>query len=177
MRKEYGKALRALFAAQMKHAVPHFEEVKVRSMYFWPGDRAFRLQVTDQVHCWIVLSPSKKNYDEFTILIGWSKRGRYPELSMVPCAEQPKPDRNEFANEEYLTRLPYLWTSEDKWWVVEKFRAPRSVTEIEASLRPLAAAEAKEAVAPLVHDAISKIEEFGLPYLGELSRVVTEKDG
>jgi hypothetical protein len=177
MRKEYGKALRTLFAEQMKQTVPHFEEVKVKSMYFWPGDRAYRWQANDQLHCWIVLSPSKKDYDEFTVLIGWSKQGRYPELGMVPCAEQPTPNRDEFANEEYLTRLPYLWTDEDRWWVVKKFRAPKSVAEIEASLKPILATEAKETVAPLVRNAIGKIQEFGLPYLEALSRVVTDRNG
>jgi len=74
MRKEYGKALRTLFSSEMKRAVSNFEEVKVKSSYFWPGDRAFRWQATGHLHCWIVLSPSKKDYDEFTVLIGWSKR-------------------------------------------------------------------------------------------------------
>ena len=80
MRKEYGKALRILFAVQMKQVVGHFEQVRVESTYFWPGDRAYRWQASDQLHCWIVLSPSKKDYDQFTVLVGWSKQGRYPEL-------------------------------------------------------------------------------------------------
>lgn len=177
MRKEYGKALRALFAAEMKRAASHFEEVKVKSVYFWPGDRAYRWQATDRLHCWIVLSPSKKDYDEFTVLIGWSRQGRYPELSMVPCAEHPTPNRGEFAREEYLTRLPYLWGNEDRWWVVKEFRAPQSVADLEASVQPIPASEAREAVAPLVKDAISKIEETGLPYLEALSRAVVDRSG
>ena len=177
MRKEYGKALRILFAVQMKRVVGHFEQVRVASTYFWPGDRAYRWQASDQLHCWIVLSPSKKDHDQFTVLVGWSKQGRYPELSMVPCAERPTPDRHEFAQQEYLTCLPYLWTNEDRWWVVRKFRIPPTVVEIEASLEPIPATEAKEAVTPLVDDAINKIKEFGLPYLEELSQVVTDRNG
>lgn len=174
MRKEYGKALRALFSSEMKRVASHFEEVKVKSMYFWAGDRAYRWQAADQLHCWIVLSPSKKDYDEFTVLIGWSKQGRYPELSMVPCVEAPTPNRGEFNNQEYLTRLPYLWTNVDKWWVVKKFRAPTSVTELEASLKPILASEAREAVAPLVCDVISKIKEIGIPYLEELVKTANK---
>ena len=128
----------------------------MKSVYFWPGDRAYRWQATDQVHCWIVLSPSKKDYDEFTVLIGWSRQGRYPELSMVPCAEYPTPNRGEFAREEYLTRLPYLWGNEDRWWVVKEFHAPQSVADLEASLQPIPPSEARDAVAPLVKDAISR---------------------
>lgn len=156
----------------MKKALPHFEEVKVKSVYLWPGNRAYRWQATEELHCWIVLSPSPKDYDEFTVLIGWSKKGRYPELSMVPCGELPTPERNEFGNEEYLTRLPFLWANEDKWWVVKPFIAPVSLEDFMASLEPVAATEAKEAVEPLVEDAIRKITAFGIPYLEELSRVV-----
>lgn len=168
MRKEYGKALRTLFASEMKQAASQFEEVKVKSIYFWPGDRAYRWEVTDRLHCWIVLSPSKKDHDEFTVLIGWSNKGRYPELSMIPCAEHPSPDRDEFEKEEYLTRLPYLWGKEDKWWVIKEFNAPLSVEEIEAGLQPIPSPEAREAVEPLVKDAIDKIKGAGLPYLEAL---------
>jgi hypothetical protein len=177
MRKEYGKALRSLFASEMKRTAGHFEEVKVKSIYFWPGDRAYRWQATEQLHCWIVLSPSKKDYDEFTVLIGWSKQARYPEISMVPCAEHPTPNRDEFAREEYFTRLPYLWGKEDKWWVVKEFCASQTLEELEASLQPVPPSEAKEAVAPLVRDAVNKIKEMGIPYLEELFRVETDRNG
>jgi len=177
MRKEYGKALRSLFSSEMKRAVSDFEEVKVKSVYFWPGDRAYRRQATEQLHCWIVLSPSKKDYDEFTVLIGWSKRARYPELNMVPCAEHPTPSRDEFEQEEYFTRLPYLWGNEDKWWVVKEFRASETLADLEAGLQPISPSEAREAVAPLVRDAITMIKEKGLPYLQELSRVEAGRNG
>jgi len=61
MRKEYGKALRSLFTARMKAELPRFEETRVSSMYFWPGHRAFRWKASEQIHCWIVLSPSPKD--------------------------------------------------------------------------------------------------------------------
>ncbi len=154
-----------------------FEEVKVKSIYFWPGDRAYRWQATEQLNCWIVLSLSKKGYDEFTVLIGWSKQARYPELSMVPCAEHPTPNRDEFEKEEYFTRLPYLWGNEDKWWVVKEFRASQTLAELEASLQPISPSEAKKAVEPLVRDAVLMIKEKALPYLEELSRVETDRNG
>ncbi len=172
MRKEYGKALRAEFSSIMKQELPGFEETKVKSIYFWSGDRAFCRKVTDRLHCWIVLSPSKKDYDEFTVLIGWSKLGRYPELSMIPCAQMPTPDHEEFANQEYLTRLPSLWTNQDQWWVVKEFQAPLTMEELAASLEPVPAAKANQAVIPLVRDAVAKLKEFGLPYLEKLARHV-----
>jgi hypothetical protein len=176
MRKEYGKALRARFSLEMKSALPQFEEVKVKSVYFWPGDRAFCWEASESLYCWIVLSPSNKDYEEFTVLIGWSKLGRFPELGMVPCAELPSAGREEFGNDEYLTRLPFLWGKEDRWWVVEELRMPLSVAELEASTQPISAAKANEMVAPAIEDAIEKLQERGVPYLEELVYFSTRSD-
>lgn len=169
MRKEYGKILRTLFASEMKRIASHFHEVKVNSMYFWPGDRAYCWQASAQLYCWIVLSPSNKGHDEFNVLLGWSKHARYPELSMVPCAQSPSPDRNEFSYEEYLTRLAYLWSNDDYWWVISEFHAPTTAQELADSIKPITATQARETVAPIVSDAINKIKEFGLPYLEDLA--------
>lgn len=165
MRKEYGKVLRTLFSKEMEKSLRHFEETKVDSVYFWPGDRAFRWKFSDDLHCWIVLSPSQKGYDEFTVLIGWSKMGRYPELSMVPCFQMPTSERTEFDNDEYLTRLPSLWTHEDRWWVVREFSPAISAAELEARMKPIPADEARQTVMPLVKDAIDKLQRYGVPYL------------
>ena len=177
MRKEYGKALRKIFAERMKQELPKFEEVKIKSIYLPGGDRAYRWKASDMLHCWVVSSPSKKDRDEFTVLIGWSKKGRYPELSMVPCFDLPEPDRREFSNEEYLTRLPYLWTKEDKWWVIKEFYVPGSIEELQASLAPVPEIEAKEAVEPLVVDAIDRIKEYGIPYLDDFTGSVVKDKG
>ncbi|MDM7997000.1 MAG: hypothetical protein QUT30_15120 [Acidobacteriota bacterium] len=167
MRKEYGKVLKRAFSACMKEIAPHFREIKVKSAHFWPGDRAYGWRINENVLCWIVLNPSQKDYDEFTILIGWSSRGRYPELSMVPCPEGPTAERGEFEKEEYLTRLPFLWSNEDKWWVIRQFAAPQSVDDLLAKMAPISDEEAERQVTPVVDDAIKKIAEIGLPYLAE----------
>jgi hypothetical protein len=85
MRKEYGKVLRQYFSKKMKEKLPEFKEEKIKSMYLWPGERAFSQSFPDSLKCWIVLSPSPKDYDEFTVLIGWSTLGRYPEAVPVAC--------------------------------------------------------------------------------------------
>ncbi|MCP5150639.1 MAG: hypothetical protein H6982_07765 [Chromatiales bacterium] len=166
MRKEYGKVLRSVFAARMKTAAVDFPETKVKSMYFWPGDRAYCWKVDAQLHCWIVLSPSDR-YEQFTVLVGWSTLGRYPELGMVPSPREPTPDRSEFEEPEYLTRLAQLWTDEDAWWVVEPFAAPESMAALQASIEPIPAAEARARVTPVVENAIAKVTEVAIPYLRE----------
>ena len=173
MRKEYGQALRTLFAAEMRRVAPNFEAIKVKSRYFWPGDRAYLWRATETLYCWIVLNPSQKGHDEFTILIGWSRNARYPELSMVPCAEPPTPDRDEFARDEYLTRLPYLWGQDDQWWVVKEFKLRLTAAELEADLQPIPDVAAEACVAPCVIEAVSRIRTVGVPYLEEFVRVET----
>jgi len=165
MRKEYGAVLRKLFSAQMKQFLPQFEENKVESIYCAPGERAYRWIAHDPIHCWIVLSPDLKGYDQFHVLIGWSKRARYPELSMIPCAESPTPDHAEFAKDEFLIRLPSLWTQIDTPWVVRAFQAPASIEEFQTSLAPISPEQALHDVSLQVDDAVEQLRRQGLPYL------------
>lgn len=168
MRKEYSRVLRTLFTKKMKVELPEFVETKVKSIYFFPGDRAFAWAVSKEIVFWIILSPSKKDYDEFNVLVGWSKLGRYPELSMVPCAERPSPERSEFAHVEYLTRLPYLWTRDDDWWVVKKWVQAKNTDELKAQLEPIPSDEALGQVEPVVDDCIQKLKGFAIPFFREL---------
>lgn len=169
MKKEYGKALREALATCMKMRFLMFTEVKVNSLYFYPGDRAYRWIPRKPLHCWVVLETDKKGYDRFNVLVGWSKLARYPELSMIPCADNPTPNREEFAKQEYLTRLPSLWDDrQDYWWEVRKFEPPTSVEDIIKSMEQISGAAARDAISPLVDDALAKIEEYAIPYLKEL---------
>jgi hypothetical protein len=87
----------------------------------------------------------------------------------------PEPGGYGGISEEYLTRLPYLWTDVDKWWIIKTFHEPDTVADIDARAEPLQATAAQAAVAPLVDDAIGRIKQFGVPYLEELSCVYTGK--
>lgn len=171
MRKEYGKALRACFAKKMKSSIPEYVEEKVKSRYISPGERGFRKKFNESLHCWIVLAPSLQGYDEFTVMVGWSNFGRYPELRGIPSWIVPSASRAEFAEAEYLTRLPMLHRGRDDWWVVKPFRTFGSVEEIveeiTASMAPVPGMEAEALVQPLVDDAVNKLIKIGLPYLEE----------
>ncbi len=165
MKKAYGKALRQLFAKRIQAELPEFREVKVKTIYLFPGERAYLWTVSEQLYCWIVLSPSPKDYDEFTLLVGWSKFGRYPELSCIPCMQSPTADHAEFAQDEYLIRLPQLWTDKDKWWVVKAFKMARTTDELLAQIAPISADEAIRQVESKLDDAFEKLQSQGLPYL------------
>ncbi|MBF0246396.1 MAG: hypothetical protein HQL31_14220 [Planctomycetes bacterium] len=167
MRKEYGKVLRQYFTKKMKERLPEFKAEKIKSVFIWPGQRAFCQVISDSLKYWIVLSPSPKDYDEFTVLIGWSTLGRYPELTVIPSFLLPSPDRAEFSQAEYLARLPQLWTEKDVWWIVKAFEPALTVEQMTANMAPISVAVAEERVIPCVEDAIKKILDFGIPYLSE----------
>lgn len=164
MRKEFGKVLRDYFSTRMHSLAPEYAAEKVKSMYLWPGERAFRRRIDDSLHCWIVLSPSAKDYDEFTVMVGWSNHARYPELSVIPSPVSPAPDHAEFSQPEYLIRLPQLWSGED-YWVIKPFRGPLTIKQLQASILPVTKQEAEALVVPQVDSALSRLMETGLPYL------------
>ncbi|MET0065219.1 MAG: hypothetical protein ABW076_02640 [Candidatus Thiodiazotropha sp.] len=165
MKKEYGKALRQLFAKRMQDEWPLFRETKVKTIYLFPGERAFLWVVSEQLYCWVVLSPSPKDYDQFTLLIGWSMLGRYPELNAIPSTRFPSADHEEFTEQEYLIRLPMLWTDKDPWWVVRKFKPARNNQDLLAQVAPIAPQQAIAQVMPRVDEALEKLRSHGIPYL------------
>ncbi|MDH3317564.1 MAG: hypothetical protein OER43_17585 [Gammaproteobacteria bacterium] len=177
MRKEYGKVLRSAFERQMKAKVPRFAAFKTKSMYVFPGERIFRWAATDSLHCFVIMVPSRKDTDEFTVEVGWSTHGRFPELGMRP-SDSPSSDRVEFERDEFVCRMSELWTREDLWWQFSDFDPMDPVSQfqfITASANPVSAEEAREAVLPKVGDAIEKVLAYGVPYLEEL--VASKGDG
>ncbi|MFO1318635.1 MAG: hypothetical protein U1F52_03385 [Burkholderiales bacterium] len=166
MRKEYGQALRKLFEADLIAAAPGWEAVPVKSMYLFPGERAFRRVVSDAMHLWCVLVPDAK-VDRFAVDIGWSRRARFPELSMRPSAGEP---RTALSRDEFFCRLGKLAHGYDYWWVFEPFHLPASTDEMARQLAPVPAAEARARVAPMVIDAIAALKLHGEPYLAEAVR-------
>jgi hypothetical protein len=169
MRKEYGKALRALFAAEMKTRFPQFDATKVKSQYLFPGERAFCWNPREPIRCWVVLKPNLKGHESFTVEIGWSKRGRFPELGMRPSLHAPREGHSEFTQPEYFCRLGKDRLGDDYWWEVEPFEwnptADRFLAAIQKQLEPIPTDQAVARVSPQVTDAIGCLATVGLPYL------------
>lgn len=168
MRKEFGKSLRALFCRAMKEKFPLFNEVKVTSLSFQPGQWAFLRIVSQSLHLWIVLAPSPKDYDEFTVLVGWSRLGRYPELSMIPSFRLPEEGQCEFEEVEYFARLPFLRGREDRWWVIREPMLALTTEALMKQMEPIPPEEAQRLTAPLVEDAVRKLQECAVPYFEAL---------
>lgn len=174
MRQEYGKALRNRFDHEMKANLSTFQPFKTRSMYIFPGETLYYRVLKGSIHCFIILVPSQKDTDEFTIEIGWSNQGRFPEC-MRPSLELPTPARTEFQQSEYICRLSYLWTREDLWWQIgataklDLLKPEDQIQALMARVQPVSPEEAKAAVRGPVEDAISRITAYAIPYLNELA--------
>ncbi len=172
MRKEYGKALRHLFSAEMKNRLPRFLPVKLSSVYLLPGERAFRWIQAEAIHLWILLCPDQKGREAFTVEIGWSKLGRFPELSMRPSFQTPTARRDEFALDEYVCRLGMLVSGEDHWWELESLADLDSqeayLACLQAKVSPVSPEEATRIVRPHVEDAVGKLCLYAVPCLEEL---------
>lgn len=166
MRKEYGAALRAAFAEAIGAAHPEFVHArKTNALAAYPGERAYAWRVSETLNCWVVLVPDQKR-EAFTIELGWSRKGRFPQLSMRPSGYRP---HQAAAEEEYLCRLGELSRGTDWWWTIEDL--PLDATEeqmtayIVAQTKPIAPDEARARIEPLVREALAELARFGLPYL------------
>ncbi|CAI8838846.1 hypothetical protein [Methylocaldum szegediense] len=175
MRKEYGKALRDRFDREMKARLPTFKPFKSKSIYLFPGERVYHRILENPIHCFIILVPSRKDTDEFTIEIGWSKPGRFPELGMRPSG-RPTPERTEFEQAELVCRLSDFWTREDVWWPVgavaklDVLNPKDQMEALMARVKPISPDEANEAVQGPVEESIDRIIAHAVPYLDEFAR-------
>lgn len=172
MRKEYGAALRELFAARMKAELPAWREVPAPKAWFFPGERLY--QRDDHPAAWqfILLQPDMKDHDSFEIEIGWSRLKRVPELSMRPSMEAPE-SAEALAREEYACRLSSLipgrvrepapgWILDARTYSTDFNQVMAAMTERQAKLSK---DQARAAMAPFVDDAIAALRRYGLPWL------------
>lgn len=172
MRKEYSHPLRKQFSAMMAEAHPNFKEIKVKTIYFNPGDRAYEWKLSDGRTCYVILVFHSHGDNLFTIEIGWSKHGRFPELSMRPCIESPD-EKGVLNAEEYvclLQSLTKVYGEERDFWRVGK-GLPVTDEEFFKSLEPIpedvAELEAKNAL----KDVFPLVSEYGIPFLEKYANV------
>lgn len=175
MRKEYGKVLRKDFGAMLKEIAPEFKEWNFKDSLL-PGQRVYQWEVKDNIYCYIILLPSPKGGNNFTIELGWSKLGRFPELSCRPSTQFPSSTHDEFELPEYICRLGMLSEGNHDWWKIEEsgwdivkrggvFNELVAHQMIIESLKPLSAEEAEARVLPKLEAAMKMLADYGIPYL------------
>jgi len=180
MRREYGKALREMFAARMKAGLPDWRPIKTVNPWYWPGERIFVQDGHPTGWMVVVLQPSLKDHDAFHIEIGWSIHRRAPELSMRPCADAPNSE--EASNrDEYLCRLGDLLPDRqlENGWVIDRRTFSADPDETLAALierqTRLGAEQARATLAPFVEDAVNALQRYGVPYLESRLAMLAER--
>jgi hypothetical protein len=147
--------------------LPRFREVPLESMYLNPGERVFEWRHSEALRLFLLLVPDLKGGERFTVELGWSARGRFPELGMRPSMRPPR-RAAELEEEEYICRLGELCKGGDYWW---RLGAPPAlsvagtVATLQAQIAPMGMAEAREIVQPVVADAVTQLKRHGVPYL------------
>lgn len=167
MRKEFAKALRDQFAKKIEAEFTDFEPYPEKSMYLFPGERAYYRAVDDQLWLFIVCSPDSKGHERFTIELGWSTLERFPEIGMRPnCAASSS--REEFVKPEAMLRLDGLGQIPE-WWAIEETADPFELSNLrlEKMARKVSAAEARGLVTPRLQEAFEALKSYGIPYLDE----------
>ena len=183
MRKEYGKALRDMFAALMKAKLPEWKPAQLPKSHYFGGERGFVLDRSPAAWLVIVLQPNLKDHDAFDVQIGWSAHGRMPEISMRPCMEEPH-SADAAAREEYLcslgalapgNKLPNGWVIDPRTFSVDVGQVLAAMTERQARITD---AQARETLTPFVDEAFGVLTQQGLPYLErQLSRFTPSGTG
>jgi len=161
MKAEYSRALKAFFEQALPQSAFGWQPTKVKSRYLFAGERAFNKAAAGELVFWCVLVGHER-FDKFTLEIGWSRKGRFPELTMRPSLKRPA-EAHEMS--EYMVRLGQVSEGADVWWTVEEFQPPRSVEDLQQSLQPISAERARAVVEPVAQKALAMLETVGVPYL------------
>jgi hypothetical protein len=166
MRKAYAQALRELFAEGLAAASPDFEFVRRHQpLAGIPGERAFRRTVSPDIVQWLVVVPDLKR-EVFFLEVGWSRRGRFPQLTMRPSFVRPADAGREG---EVLIRLRELAGENDFGWTIDEppmgGNRDDMLAYLIAQTAPLEPEVARARVAPHVEEALAMWIELGRPFL------------
>lgn len=143
MTKEFRKAFRKAAIANMREQAKFYRRFDGETAYLWPEELAFFRVTPETVWLVVIFSPHHSDPARFTVEVGWSEFGRFPELAMRPSAEEPKGKRSEHDQPEYVTRLATIVGRAASFWKI------RSKADIPA----------------VIHDVVEEVVAFGLPYL------------
>ncbi len=150
-------ALRQQFMASLRRLLPAFQED--RKVELPSGWRAYRCEVGGRLTAFVILCLSSKD-DRFTVELAWSIDGHLPASSILLTPGAEKTGES--------IRLSSLWHPQriDFWWSVGR---QRTLEEM-ANFVPGQSVEEKLLdIDAKVSDAMTKIRDFGVPYLKGIS--------
>lgn len=171
MRKEYSKLLKDLFSQRLEEIAPEFKEIKVPDPVY-PGQRTYQWIPSQGLLCFIILVPSPKGDDRYTIELGWSTLGKFPrieEMGSWITIYKLTPERKEYDLPVCICRLGNIHSGKDIWWGIgnkwdvsklkfEDFINPEPITREEVTMQILSSLD--EVMPLLVESGISFLKKF-----------------
>jgi len=156
MDKKLNRIIDKILIESMQKSLPDFKYIKIKHPILFSYERVFRWIPKEPIQIFIIYLPSHKGQNRFTFELGWSKKGRFPEINMKPSISLLTGKDSEFQYEEFINRLGSLFNSNDCWWSLEK-----SKTE--------------EDVSVVLSNAIDQLIQFGVPYLKRMVKFTEDK--
>lgn len=165
------KSVRQHFELNLRRELPQFQ--RLRGLPLPAECRAYEWRVAGQLHYHLLLQLHRSE-DAFTVEVGWTTNGRWPEH--VPLPDGP---HETAVSGDMRFRIGFLWSSRsDHWWRLAPCRVVRLGAEDDgddlgarlARLRyPPPLADALAQVPRQVDDAIARIRQYALPYFGRVA--------
>ena len=157
MEKEYSRAVREEFDAQLRIRLPQFVYVRGQKG-LGAGARVYRHESSAGAFRFVILIISSTQ-DEFTVEVANAPNEEVPDF-------EPFFDPTASGNGDTVRfRLSRFWHRQDPWWVI--FPA-KSTKEFIALLRDEPPVEQGLLRIPsLVQDAVDKLEQYAVPFWDE----------
>jgi len=113
MKKPFLKEVGSAFADKLGTAFPILAE---KTEYIFPGEKVFIVPTNSpSLAGYFVITPDHHGRNRFSLDIGWSTLGRFPQLPRRPYGTATE-SRLEFKLDEFTCRLSTIWGEADFWW-------------------------------------------------------------
>ena len=160
-----------LFAEGLARRLPGFEPVKVDAPVVFGGVRVWRWNPVGDFVGFVLLVPNPTGHQTFTIEIGWSGAGRFPEIGMRPSIILGPDDPSPVDVAEGVVRLGDLASRSDLWWSLPDpaVEQPGSLSALMKSTERVPAKVAAEVAEGPVTEALALLELHGIAFLEEVA--------
>ena len=143
------KAIRTSLWKQFTAALPAFPSLdlyKEKSVYVWPGELVFRSrQLTPSRTAFVIISPSQKGREQFTVELAWSMNDQFPSLAQRPSGV-PHQNESLLSRPQAAVRLFTLANPTASDWIDVN----------------------KDSIGDAVERTVSELRQYGLPYLSRV---------
>jgi len=166
MRSEYGRVLRRSIERGLERSPFGWQAQKVKSPHVFPGERVFSKLGADRL-LWCALVVHER-FEKFTLEVGWSVHGRFPELRIRPSLQSPVESHH---LPEYMVRVGQLIDGADRWWEVEAFVGASTLQDLVESTQAVEPEVARAKVEPVAASALAALEAHAVPFLEAVCKV------